>query len=484
MTCSLSLHRQTSAVPDGIEEATHDSGRPSSLDLLSNNSFHQSGDPGLNDAFNSLDVFSDPMLLYDGQQNQANGGLWGTLLDNSTVSFSPGRQSFMPTPSGRDIQPTRTENPSPLTRQITSIPPAVSAEQSAHDNGFPLFDSNKDLDYSMFLNSPRRTSTAPSSSHTDLHPRRSVERRSISPLQLTDHDDTHRENRGFNLISKTSSAAARALDPVIVEDVTAESIASLLLLLKTLVFPPFDTASQKYEYQHSILSDVFCPQWCEWLCFEFEELLDLYLEKSLRSIRKRRTARLQSSLPSGCNFNLDECRQGFESSVGSQRLSKPTEVTVTTKMRRFIFRLYSAPMGEVIFKVRGGPSSPIGEERIGSEYLVNISFMPRAIERTPGLCIRLSRMIGGPGISLNTFNVVPYDSAIIQCVCKNDLRGIQTLFDLGEASARDVDPDGRSLLYVGITYRIEQYMSLLTDFVVCHVYRIFRCFLASTSRWS
>lgn len=73
----------------------------------------------------------------------------------------------------------------------------------------------------MFLKSPRRTSIAPSSSHTDLDFRRSVERRSISPLQLTDHDDTHRENKGFNLISKTTSAAARALDPVTVENVTA-----------------------------------------------------------------------------------------------------------------------------------------------------------------------------------------------------------------------------------------------------------------------
>ena len=198
ITSFLLPHPQTSAVPDGIEGATHDSGRPSSLDLLSNNSFHQFGDSGMNDAFNSLDVFSNPMLFYGGQQNQANGELWGTLLDNSIVSFSPGRQSFIPTPSGRDIQPTPPGNPSPLTRQITSIPPAVPVEQSAHDNGFPLSDSNIDLDFSMFLKSPRRTSTAPSSSHTDLDFLRSVERRSISPLQLTDHDDTHRENREFN----------------------------------------------------------------------------------------------------------------------------------------------------------------------------------------------------------------------------------------------------------------------------------------------
>lgn len=481
----LSPHPQTSAVPDGIEKATHDSGRPSSLDLLSNNSFHQSGDSGMNDAFNSPDVFSDPMLFYGGQQTQANGELWGTVLDNSIVSFSPGRQSFIPTPSGRDIQPTPMGNPSPLTRQITSIPPAVPAKQSAHDNGFHLFDSNIDLDFSMFLKSPRRTSTAPSSSHTDLDFRRSVERRSISPLQLTDHDDTHRENRGFNLISKTISAAARALVPVTVEDVTAESIASLLLSLRSLVFPRFDTASQRYEYETSILSDLSCPQWCEWLCFEFEELLDLYLEKSLRSIRKRRTARIQSSLPFGCNYNLNECRS-FESWDRLQQLLKPIEATVVTKMRSTFHRRRSLPTEFVLFEVRGRSISPTGEEGNDSNRLIIISYIPRATERTPGLCVQFSRMMGGPAITpqIITFNVVPDDSAIIQCVRENGLRGVQTLFDLGAAFARDVDFQGISLLYVGIAHRGEQHMSLLTDFAGCHVLRVFRCFPASNSSWS
>ena len=232
MTCLLSSHRQTSAVPNGFEQATHDRGRPGSLDLLSN---HQSRDSGSNDAFDNLDVFADPTFFNDGEQNQANGGLWETLLHNSIMSSSPGYRSFMPSPSGRDIQATRTENPSPLPAQITSIPPY---EQSAHDNGFPSSDSNLDLDFSMFLNSPRTLSTPPSSSLTASHPRRSVER-SISPLQLTDHHDPHGESRGFNLISETNPAAARSFDPVTVDDVTAESTASLLLLLKSFVFPRF-----------------------------------------------------------------------------------------------------------------------------------------------------------------------------------------------------------------------------------------------------
>ena len=213
------------------------------------------------------------------------------------------------------------------------------------------------------------------------------------------------------------------------EDVTAESIAALLLSLRSLVFPRFDTASQRYEYEISILSDLFCPQWCEWLCFELKELLDLYLEKSLRSIRKRRTARIQSSLPSRCSYNLNKCRS-YESWDGSQQLSKPTEATVVTKMRSTFYRRRSRrgslPTGFVLFIARGGSISPTGEEGNDSNRLIVISYIPRATERTPGLCVQFSKMMGGPAITpqIDTFNVVPDDSAIIQCVRDNDLRGV------------------------------------------------------------
>ena len=121
-----------------------------------------------------------------------------------------------------------------------------------------------------------------------------------------------------------------------------------------------------------------------------------------------------------------------------------------------------------MFEVREGLSSLIDEERQDSSYQIIISFMPWATERTTGVHARLSRMMGGPAANpqINTFNVVPDESAIIQCVCKNDLRGAQTLFDLEAASARDVDSRGRSLINVGIAHKFKQHMSLLTVLVV------------------
>ena len=465
MTSFPQPHFQTSAIPDSVEGVTHDSGRSSTLDFLSSGSFQVSGDSGLGDVANSVGLFSYPLSFQNGRQIQANGGSWETFLEKTMTSFSPERRSSMANPYGRDIQNTVAENISSSTPQITSFPADVPAPQSPPQNNFPIFDLNQDIDFSMFLNSPDRPSTVSSSSRSKSNPQKFVERRSISSFRSTNHNDTYSENRDFDRVSKSTGTVDQALDPVTAESSEAELIVSRLLLLKSLVFPLSKTAFQKSEYQETCLSDLFCPHWCEWVSLGIEELLDLYLEESLRSVRKRRTERNQISLSSGCNLNLNERRQWFECSDGAQRLSNSFEATVATKVRSIFYRSCFTPMGRVVFDVRKGPSSPVGEEGIESDYLTTISFMPRATERTPGICVRLFGILGEPTIppQVRPLNVVPDDSAIIQCVRKNDLRGVQTLFDRGEASARDVDSRGISLLYVSTAHKCEQLMSLLID---------------------
>jgi hypothetical protein len=51
---------------------------------------------------------------------------------------------------------------------------------------------------------------------------------------------------------------------------------------------------------------------------------------------------------------------------------------------------------------------------------------------------------------VRSFNVVPWNSKIISCVEDNDTAWFRYLITNGLASPRDVDPDGESLLYVGI----------------------------------
>ncbi len=450
MTSFLPAHRDIAAAPDGVEAATHSIERPVSRNLLSNGFSHQSGDFDWSDIWNSLSAFSDAAILHDGEQNEADSGLWETLLENNNVSFSPRPGSRMPTPSTQEIEVPPAENLSPLMQQIISMAPYSLDAQVANDNNFSLPDFDLD-DFSMFENRSHTSSRArSSSSHKEPHPRITDER-GISPLQLTNLNNTHGGVREINLVSKTTSPAGQALNPVTRKDGRAESIASLLGLLKYLISPRFNPASQKFEYGNSILSDLFCPQWCEWLCFEVEELLDSYLERSLRATRKRRGARFQGTLPSGYDLYHDESRQAFESSDEIERLPKPAKGTVLTKLRETFSCRFPTPMGLVVFQVREAPSCLTDEDGINSNSLITISFMPRTTKRTLGLCAQFFGLVDRPAISrqINTFNVIPDDSEIFQCIRRKDLRGVETLFYLGAASASDVNSQGISLLQVG-----------------------------------
>ena len=464
MTSFLPAHREIPAVPDGAEAATHNIERPVSRNLLSNGFSHQSEDFDWSDIWNSSSAFSDPAILHDGEQTQADSGLWETLLEDNSVTFSPRRGSRMPTPSRREIEAPPTENLSPLMQQIIVMTPYSPDAQITNDNDFSLPDFDLDLDFSTVEKRSHGSSRAGSSSfHAESDPRITDER-SISPLQLTNIKNNHGEVRELNLVSRTSSPAGQSLDPVTGDDVRAESIASLLGLLKFLIFPRFNPASQKFEYGDSILSDFFCPHWCEWLCFEVEELLDSYLERSLRATRKRRAARFQGTLPSGSELYHDEPGQAFESSDGIERLPKPADGIVVSRLWKPFSRRFPTPMGLVVCQVREAPSSSTDEDGINSNILVTIRFVPRATQRTLGLYVQFLGLVDRPAISrhINTFNVIPDDSAIFQCIHRKDLRGIQTLFDLGAASARDVDSRGVSLLQVGTGAD-----GLLVDIWVC-----------------
>ena len=87
--------------------------------------------------------------------------------------------------------------------------------------------------------------------------------------------------------------------------------------------------------------------------------------------------------------------------------------------------------------------------------VLTVTFVPKDYRRTMGLCatfIDMMSEVNGPRISprLRTFNVVPEDSEIINCIKRNDLNGLQLLFDKREASPTDVDPKGFSLLSVSV----------------------------------
>jgi hypothetical protein len=79
----------------------------------------------------------------------------------------------------------------------------------------------------------------------------------------------------------------------------------------------------------------------------------------------------------------------------------------------------------------------ISKVRVRSEAAIKVTF-PIKIHNMPMYT------------TIRTFNVVPYDSKIIQCVKVNDLDGFRRLISENKASPRDVDPEGWSLLTVGL----------------------------------
>ena len=411
-----------------------------------NDSYLQPSDFCLSEFAGSIDSFSYPALVSQSWQNQSNNDWWATLFDDSSVTLSPWRGPAMLSPPRQDSNTTRTE----MRRLLSSSTPGCSAAQDGNDNEVDFLNMDLDFDFSVSESPRPRSSSARSASFlAEQITHTSGEITSVSPLQLHDNG-TPRNESNTNRIPTSRSPGGRMLSPVTARDVRAESIASLLMMLKTYILPSFDIASQKYEYGNSIITRVFGPHLCEWLCSEYEALLDVYLERTLMSNRKRRLARTSDSLTVGSNVYTDESEE-VELTIGVKQSSNSTE-GVMAKLRSVLFHRCWTPIGIVDFEVQEESCGPVKDVVSQPDTQIIIKLLPQAKERTLGLGVRFNRLINKPGISphVDTVNVIPHGSAIFRYVLSNDLKGVQSLFDQGAASARDVDPEGRSLLNVGI----------------------------------
>ena len=451
LTPLIPSYPRSSNTPDGREEASGDKTKATDLDRLSNNPLPSSGNYCLSDIVSSVNGFSDPPFLHDGELNRVDGASWEALLDNSTVLFPSGCQSLMPSPSsssGRAVQAMQQGSLSPLMGQIESTSPYVSTTHNARDDDSSLSSLDQDLDFSMYLNWPRSPGTLLTTSPTASHSRQPVERMSISPFRLANYDNTHGPNVEVNFDPTTTLAVDDAIPPVTGDDVEVESLISLLILLKSLLLQIFAAGSRfSGLVGGSTLSNPFSPQSREWILSEVEVLLGFYLKTCLTSIQSRQAARNESAFLPGSTFRFDERRRAFGSWDGSQRLAKLAEATATPAMRS-VFRCYcSFPKGKVGIECREAAGNPISEGNPNPTHLVNIWLMPCAVERTLGLCVQLSNRTGDPPITpqvISTFNVDSEDSEIVQRVRSSDLRKLRKLrklfdLDLGAASAQDLE---------------------------------------------
>jgi len=108
--------------------------------------------------------------------------------------------------------------------------------------------------------------------------------------------------------------------------------------------------------------------------------------------------------------------------------------------------------GTLRIELRQTPKAA-SEDEASPSYYVAISAIPEVrSRREAGICITLPSNAHTPLMypTIRTFNVVPEDSEIIECVRMNDLAGFRRMMENGEGSPRDVNPDGISLLYVSL----------------------------------
>ena len=235
----------------------------SSPGFLFNNPYFESVDLDLSEFADSLDSVSNMTTVGDSRISRSNSDWWEFSSDDSSVMFPKRRGSAMLSPPGQELNTTRIKP----RRQLSSSTLDYSAAQVGSENQMALLDIDLELEFSIFESTSHEPSTA-RSALLAAEPISCIsgEITCVSPLRLAQDNGTRSEDRTSSRVPRSRLPEGHALDRVTAQDIRAESITSLLMMLKSYVLPSFDIASQKYEYGKSIITKVFCPHFCEWLC--------------------------------------------------------------------------------------------------------------------------------------------------------------------------------------------------------------------------
>ena len=194
--------------------------------------------------------------------------------------------------------------------------------------------------------------------------------------------------------------------------------------------------------KHEKLLDIIQS---EWLRLELDNIVCWISETVSRKIRQHQTQR--RIVKSASHFEKD-CEPSAHQGRSDDNIKANNEV-------QSIGTAYAQA-----FTHRGALRVSLGNildsgTLVDALEVLTVTFVPEERRRAIGLCatfVDVTNEVNGLRMSprLRTFNVVPDDSDIIRCVKRNDLNGLQTLFDKREASPTDVDSRGFSLLSVNV----------------------------------
>lgn len=183
----------------------------------------------------------------------------------------------------------------------------------------------------------------------------------------------------------------------------------------------------------------------EWLGLEVDNVVCWISESVSKDIRQHQARRRTYKLPS----SFEESRE-----PSAHRRRSHDKIETNDEVQSIGTAYAEAYTHRGVLRVSLGNILHRGTLADALEVL-SVTFVPKERRRTTGLCATFMKgmnEINGPRMSLRlrTFNVVPDDSKIISCIKRNDLNGLQTLFDKREASPTDVDSRGFSLLSVSV----------------------------------
>ena len=208
-----------------------------------------------------------------------------------------------------------------------------------------------------------------------------------------------------------------------------------------------------YTLKGSTLSDLLALVHSDCLSREVEGLLAIAMESHAKAIRQRQAARneLQVNDPSDMIAAKSTLNGAKLASLGRVALGKYPGHAQRTKESSYLLSITSggALRIEYVPNVDQNTSS-IALESAG---VLKIFSLPQTRRRTIGVLVTFDlykRDSLTPRLIpyIQTINVVPRDSQIIQYISQNDVQGVRRLFEAKLASPMDVDPCGFSLLSV------------------------------------
>ncbi|MCJ1284711.1 hypothetical protein MMC26_004047 [Xylographa opegraphella] len=193
----------------------------------------------------------------------------------------------------------------------------------------------------------------------------------------------------------------------------------------------------------------------DWLQFEIENLVCLGHETASRFIRERQASR-------SCQLTDGNAERSVENH--SNKVPRSSSRAQRSKRIGYCVNDLSTGKLRVDLNVVSNKTSNIPNQELS--YRTQVCFVPK-----PHICTtvvsalfsRFNMTQGSVPAQITTFNIVPYDAEVICRVIQGDVQGVRRLFEKKQASPRDVDPDGSSLLSYAIDPKCLDVFRLLIE---------------------